>query len=171
MGHWERNYFGDSEIRLDDVVFLENGMTVDCLDCPTYVQQYTNPYSTAKTTRRVKIGATYDRQVKLEVIRNTIFTSIKASFDFFLIRLDEDLARRYIRYQIPEFDESPFSVPQGLYIVSGMSKYLRGHVITCTTYKPSEHRPKFNVRFHQGISHETNIERLRVIKDPENFSV
>lgn len=170
MGHWERNYFGDSELRLDDVVFLENGMAVDCLNCPSYVLRYENPYSTAKRTIRVKIGMKYDRQIKLEDIRTGIFTTVKSSFDFFKVPFDFDLARRYIRYQVPDFNESPFCVPEGLYIISGMSKYLRGYVVTCTTYKPSEHRPKLDVCFHQGISHETNIERLRVITDPENFT-
>ncbi|MCF0060108.1 hypothetical protein MUK70_12730 [Dyadobacter chenwenxiniae] len=169
MSHWERNYFGESEIRVDDVVFLENGMIVDCLKCPAYVHQYESPYSTATAIRRITIGVKYDRQIKLDVIRSHIFSTIQAAFDFFKIPLDDDLARRYIRHQVPDFDESPFCVPQGLYVVSGMSKYLRGQIITCTTYKPDESRPKLNVCFHQGYSHETNIERLRVIKDPENF--
>jgi hypothetical protein len=32
MSHFERNYFGERQVRMDDVVFLENGMVVDCLD-------------------------------------------------------------------------------------------------------------------------------------------
>jgi hypothetical protein len=170
MTHFERNYFGDSEIRLDDVVLLENGMVVDCLDSPAYLLAHESPYSDKRTTLRATIGKTYERQIKLELIRRSIFTTIKESCIFFRIQLDQDLAHRYIKHQIPDFDESPFCVPQGLYIVSGMSKHLRGHAITCTTYKPSEQRPILHVRFYQGISHETNIERLRVIKNPESFT-
>jgi hypothetical protein len=170
MAHFERNYFGDSEIRLDDVVFLEDGMIVDCLNCPAYLQSHQDPYSTAKGTQRITIGKQYERHVKLEVIRRSLFTTIKESFDFFRVRLDHDLAQRYIRHQVPDFDESPFCVPQGLYVVSGMGKYLRGHVVTCTTYKPSEYRPELHVSFYQGVVHETNIERLRVIKNPESFA-
>ncbi|MCF2501678.1 hypothetical protein [Dyadobacter chenhuakuii] len=170
MAHFERNYFGDCELRLDDVVFLENGMIVDCLDCPAYIQANESPYSDKMTCQRVAIGKNYERQVKLELIRQSIFTTIKESFSFFRLQLDHDLANRYIRHQVPEFDESPFFVPQGLYVVIGISKYLRGYVITCTTYKPNENRPKLTIRFHQSVLHETNIERLKVIKNPERLA-
>lgn len=169
MAREDRNYFGDSEIRIDDVVFLENGMVVDCMDCPSYIEKYESPYSTAKVISRITIGQNYERQVKLETIRNGIFITIRESFHFFRVPFDTDLAHRYLRYQVPDFNESPFCVPQGLYIVSGMRKYLRGHVITCTTYKPGENREKYRVSFYQGVLHETNIERLRVITDPESF--
>jgi hypothetical protein len=170
MSHFERNYFGESQIRVDDVVFLENGMVVECLDCPVYVQKLSNPYSNQTSTHRITIGEKYDRQVNLEMIRHTIFTHIEHSFAFFFVPFDADLAKRYVKYQIPEFDETPFVVPQGLYIVCGMKKYLRGQVVTCKTYKAGENRPEFIVCFYQGIHHPTNIERLRVITDPESFA-
>jgi len=169
MAHFERDDFGDIEILLGDVVFLESGMIVDCLDCPAYLQSHQDPYSTAMTTQRVTVGKNYERHVKLEVIRRSLFTTLKESFDFFRVRLDHDLAHRYIKHQVPDFDESPFCVPQGLYVVDGISKYLRGHAIICTTYKAAEDRHRLHLLFYKDISHQTSIERLRVIKNPESF--
>lgn len=119
MAHDDRNYFGDSQIRVDDVIYLESGMVVECSNCPTYIASYENPYSTGTAIHTIKIGVNYERQVNLEKIRSTIFLAIKESFRFFRAPFDDDLAQRYIRYQVPEVDLTPFCVPAGLYIVSG----------------------------------------------------
>jgi hypothetical protein len=170
MAHWERNYYGESQLKLKDVVFIEKGMVVECLDCPAFIQKHENPYSTRTGTLQITIGEQYQRQIKLETIRGHIVSAIEQTFEFFQIPFDKDLAFRYVRHEVPDFDELPFCVPEGLYVICDMKSHIRGQLVTCRTYKPSEDHPEFTVCFYQGIHHPTNIERLRVIVDPENFT-
>ncbi|KQS33986.1 hypothetical protein [Dyadobacter sp. Leaf189] len=169
MAHWEdrdRPY-----LAITNVIYLEAGTIVECLNFPDRFLDTKNPYSKRMILQQVTVGEVYRKVDQSDIMRKHMANSIEQSFKALNLSLDKGIMQRFINHQIPqaEFQEETFVVPPGLYIVADIVPLRRGQENVLHTYKPGPDRPKLILRFRSGVYHPTNINQVTIVRNPGEF--
>jgi hypothetical protein len=120
-------------------------------------------------TRQVTVDLVYRKSENIEMMRKHISYVIEEAFSFFKLPLDKGIMTRFVNHQVPTISDEIFVVPAGLYIVADIVPLRRGQTNVLKTYKPAPDQPEMIVQFYSGMCHPTNIEHVRVIRNPADF--
>lgn len=156
-------------VNLNEVILLEKDQWVYCKASPSYFEQRTSPYATHMISGLVQIGVATKRLVTSHGLRASIKEMISGLFEYYHIPLNSDVLDRYLKFQVPDIPDEPLIVPPGLYRVDQIEILRAGRKFSCSTYMPTDERPKRDVYFYLETHQAANHDIVKVVKNPDQY--
>ena len=147
----------------NDVIYLRSGMKVGCPDFPEKFIPG-NPMSRNFIREIVQVGFVYRNDTYVGSIRKNLLQDIQLVFRNARLRLDEDIAERFVSHQVKNPEAEEFVVPEGEYLVTNIieAENFQRVYVTTLTFDPD--KPPMVLDFYQNSNEENNIDDVKPLR-------
>jgi hypothetical protein len=151
-------------LQVNDVIYLEKGMTIQYNKLPVWIYKNHHPYSDATTDGHLNIGEVRRRQSHVKPLQDEAEKLVKFVFEYLEVKYDADVLQKYVRHVIKEPQEHEFMIPEGEYVVTDVKLKDRERKVFCQTFDPKPGQEIFQIYFFQNSNFYSNINKVRILK-------
>lgn len=151
-------------VEVNDVIYLEKGMTVQYPNLPVWYFKDHHPYSLETVDSHCTVGEVRRRRSGTDPIRNEAKKLIGFVFEYLKVPYDAGVLGRYVAHVIKEPAEFEFMIPAGEYIVTDIKFRDSQRKVFCQTFDREMKKPVIKIYFYQNSNNYATNNKVRVVQ-------